>query len=59
MRFPSAKRAAMSDAQKFADIEALARMAARLAGRDPDEHVQVKLGDVTPFEGPAWCHPDF
>jgi hypothetical protein len=49
----------MSDAQKSADLETLARMAARLAGRDPDEHVQVKLGEVIAFAGPVWRYPDF
>ncbi len=49
----------VSNEQQIADIEALARMAARLAGRDPDEHVQVKLGDVIAFNGPVWRYPDF
>jgi hypothetical protein len=40
-------------------IEALARMAARLAGRDPDEHLTMALGDVVPFDGPMWSYPDF
>jgi hypothetical protein len=34
------------DLQKPADLETLARMAARLAGRDPDEHVRVAPGEV-------------
>ena len=41
------------------DIEALARMAARLAGRDPDEHVTITLGRSTSFDGPVWSYPDF
>ena len=41
------------------DIEALARMAARLAGRNPDEHLSISLGDVVPFDGPMWRYPDF
>ena len=41
------------------DIEALARIAARLAGRDPDEHLTLKLADVVPFDGPMWTYPDF
>ena len=49
----------MSEDQKFADIQALARMAARLAGRDPDERIQVKLGDVTAFNDVVWRYPDF
>ena len=42
-----------------ADLETLARIAARLAGRDPDEHVEIRLGDVVPFSGAAWRYPDF
>ena len=41
------------------DIESLARIAARLAGRDPDEHVTLKLADVVSFEGEVWSYPDF
>lgn len=41
------------------DIEALARMAARLAGRNPDEHLLISLGDAIPFDGPMWRYPDF
>jgi hypothetical protein len=39
--------------------EALARMAARLAGRDPDQHVRIKLGDQLIFDDVAWRYPDF
>ena len=49
----------MSETQKLADVEALARMAARLAGRSPDEHVSIKFAGVTLFDGVAWRHPDF
>ena len=45
--------------QRMADIEVLARMAARLAGRDPDEHVVLRLGDVVAFDGLLWRYPDF
>lgn len=41
------------------DIEALARMAARLAGRDPDEQVTLAFPEMTAFEGPLWQYPDF
>ena len=34
-------------------------MAARIAGRDPDEYVRVKLGDIVAFEGAVWRYPDF
>ena len=43
----------------YIDLETLARIAARLAGRDPDEHVEIRLGDVVPFSGAAWRYPDF
>ena len=41
------------------DLEALARMAARLAGRNPDEHVTMKLADEIVFNDPLWRYPDF
>ena len=44
----------MVDVQKPADLETLARMAARLAGRDPDEHVRMALGDVVAFDDVMW-----
>jgi hypothetical protein len=40
-------------------IEALARMAARFAGRDPDEHGTLELGGEVIFKGPLWQYPDF
>ncbi len=46
-------------AGKSADIETLARMAARLAGRDPDEHLKLVLGEVTAFDDYIWRYPDF
>jgi hypothetical protein len=49
----------MDDQEKLADIETLARMAARLAGRDPDEHVKLAWGKILAFEGPVWRYPDF
>ena len=45
--------------QMLADIEILARMAARLAGRNPDEHVNIRLAGVSVFEGVVWRYPDF
>jgi hypothetical protein len=48
----------MSD-QRTTDLEVLARMAARLAGRNPDEHLTLSLGGVIPFDGPVWRYPDF
>lgn len=49
----------MSDQQKKTDLETLAKMAARLAGRDPDQYLKMTLADVVPFEGPMWSYPDF
>ena len=49
----------MSDDQRLADIEALAKIAARLAGRDPDEHVRLNLGGVVAFDDVMWRYPDF
>ena len=34
-------------------------MAARLAGRDPDEHVRVTLGEEVAFNDAMWRYPDF
>lgn len=47
------------EAQRSADIEVLARMAARLAGRDPDEHLILSLGKVPAFDDLLWRYPDF
>lgn len=41
------------------DLETLAGMATRLAGRNPDEHVRMQLGDVVIFDGVMWRYPDF
>jgi aromatic ring hydroxylase len=49
----------MNDRLKTEHIEALARMAAQLAGRDPDEHVRLKLADVVAFDDVMWRYPDF
>jgi hypothetical protein len=49
----------MDDQQGMADIEVLARMAARLAGRDPDEHLKLELGELTVFNDVMWRYPDF
>jgi hypothetical protein len=49
----------MNHLQKSVDIEILARMAARLAGRDPEEFVKLEWGEVLAFEGPIWRYPDF
>lgn len=35
------------------------RMAARMAGRDPDEHLKIALAEVVPFDDLLWRYPDF
>lgn len=37
----------------------LAKTAARLAGRDPDEYLKMTLGEVTAFDDYIWRYPDF
>ena len=49
----------MIDPRKAEHIETLARLAARLAGRDPDEHVRLTLKDVVAFDDAMWRYPDF
>ena len=44
---------------KPGDIEILACLAARLAGRDPDRPTTIKLGEVVVFDDVAWRYPDF
>ena len=41
------------------DIELLARMAARLAGRDPDEPAKIEIGGIVAFDDVMWRYPDF
>ena len=49
----------MNDPQRGADIETLAKMAARLAGRNPDEHLKIELAGAIPFDGVMWRYHDF
>jgi len=49
----------MEAVQKLVDLETLARMACRLAGRDADEHIKVRLAGVIAFNGPLWRYHDF
>jgi hypothetical protein len=49
----------MSDSRRNPDIETLARMAAQLAGRDPDQHVQITMAEVVVFDDLMWRYPDF
>lgn len=49
----------MEDALCLADIETLARTAARLAGRDPDQYVRLELGELLAFDDVMWRDPNF
>ena len=49
----------MGDDKKPEHIEALARMAAELAGRDPDLHVRMDLAGVVAHDDKMWRYPDF
>jgi hypothetical protein len=49
----------MINVDRIAYIEVLARMAARLAGRDPDQHVRLRLGEFVAFNDLMWRYPDF
>ena len=49
----------MEDTLRLADIETLARIAARLAGRDPDQYVRLELGELLAFDDVMWRYPDF
>jgi hypothetical protein len=40
-------------------IEVLARLAARIAGRNPDDHATITLGNVMAFDDLMWRYPDF
>lgn len=53
------RRASMDEDQRAADLETLARMAARLAGREPDERLVIKVGETVAFEDVAWRYCDF
>ena len=39
--------------------ESLARIAAHLAGRDPDARVRIELAGEVAFDDAAWRYPDF
>ena len=48
-----------SNSLQAAHKEALARMAAHLAGRNPDEHARIAFGDIVAFDDVMWRYPDF
>ena len=47
------------DDLRTAHLEALAQMAAHLAGRNPDDHATIRFGDVVAFDDVMWRYPDF
>jgi PAS domain S-box-containing protein len=47
------------DDQRASYLESLARMAAGLAGRNPDDHATIRFGDVVAFDDVMWRYPDF
>ena len=49
----------MNDEEKFADLKMLAMMAARLAGRDPEAHITIKIGEKVVFDDACWRYSDF
>ncbi len=54
-----AQASASRDELRMEAIETLARLAARIAGRDPDHHTTIKLGEVMAFDDLMWRYPDF
>jgi hypothetical protein len=44
---------------RSAGIEMLARLAALIAGKNPDKRIVIKYGDVVAFDDLAWRYPDF
>ena len=40
-------------------IETLARLAARIAGRNPEDQATIKIGEVMAFDDLIWRYPDF
>ena len=49
----------MGEIKRSEYVEMLSRMAARLAGRDPDEWLTMKLADIVIFDDLTWRYPDF
>lgn len=50
---------ACTDDLRAAHMESLARMAAQIAGRNPDDHATIRFGDVVAFDDVMWRYPDF
>ena len=55
--FPGARR--LDPLQRLTHIEALARIACQLAGRDPDQHLRMQLGEDVTFDDLLWRYDDF
>ena len=55
----NAPAVASRDELRMEAIEMLARLAARMAGRNPDDHATIKLGQVMIFDDLMWRYPDF
>ncbi len=49
----------MDSLQRLTHIEALARIACQLAGRDPDQHLRMQLGEDVTFDDLLWRYDDF
>ena len=49
----------MADVDIRPEVEALAKMAAKLAGHDPDRRVTIEVGGLVAFDDVAWRYPDF
>jgi hypothetical protein len=49
----------MGDPQRLEHVEILAKMAARAAGRDPDERSRIVLGELVAFDDVTWRYHDF
>jgi hypothetical protein len=58
-RASQALTAAHRDELRHVPMETLARIAAHLAGRNPDKHTSIKYGDLVAFDGAMWRYPDF
>ena len=55
----TARVSSSRDEKRMEAIETLARLAARMAGRNPDDHATIKLGRVLAFDDLMWRYPDF
>jgi PAS fold len=58
-RRPECRTTSSRDELRMEAIEMLARLAARIAGRDPDDHATIALGDLMAFDDLIWRYPDF